>query len=34
MNFKKLRSIDLRRLALDGVKLHGCLVDADGYQVR
>ncbi len=28
------RTIDLRRLALDGVRLHGHLVDAEGYQVR
>ena len=28
------RTIDLRRLALDGVKLHGRLLDAEGYQVR
>ena len=28
------RTIDLRRLALDGVKLHGRLVDAEGTQVR
>ena len=28
------RTIDLRRLALDGVKLHGHLVDAQGYQVN
>lgn len=28
------RTIDLRRLALDGVKLHGRLVDAEGSQVR
>ena len=28
------RTIDLRRLALDGVKRHGRLVDAEGYQVR
>ncbi len=28
------RTIDLRRLALDGVKLHGRLLDAEDYQVR
>ena len=28
------RTIDLRRLALDGVKLHGRLVDAEGTKVR
>ena len=28
------RTINLRRLALDGVKLHGRLNDAEGYQVR
>ena len=28
------RTIDLRRLALDGVRLHGRLMDAEGYQVR
>jgi putative flavoprotein involved in K+ transport len=28
------RTIDLRRLALDGVKLHGRLEDASGYRVR
>ena len=28
------RTIDLRRLALDGVKLHGHLADAQGYQVN
>ncbi len=28
------RTIDLRQLALDGVKLHGRLVDAQGTQVR
>ena len=28
------RTIDLRRLALDGAKLHGRLKDAEGYQVR
>jgi putative flavoprotein involved in K+ transport len=28
------RTIDLRRLALDGVKLHGRLKDAEGYQVH
>ena len=28
------RTIDLRRLALDGVKLHGRLLDAEGHQVR
>ena len=28
------RTIDLRRLARDGVELHGRLVDAEGYQVR
>ena len=28
------RTIDLRRLALDGVRLHGRLMDAQGYQVR
>ena len=28
------RTIDLRRLARDGVALHGHLVDAEGYQVR
>ena len=27
-------TIDLRRLALDGVKLHGRLEEVDGYQVR
>lgn len=28
------RTIDLRRLALDGVRLHGRLTDADGNEVR
>ncbi len=28
------RTIDLRRLALDGVRLHGRLMDAEGTQVR
>ena len=28
------RTIDLRRMALDGVKLHGRLLDADSHQVR
>jgi putative flavoprotein involved in K+ transport len=28
------RTIDLRRLALDGVRLHGRLTDAEGHQVR
>jgi putative flavoprotein involved in K+ transport len=27
-------TIDLRQLALDGVKLHGRLTEVDGYQVR
>ncbi len=28
------RTIDLRRLALDGVKLHGRLIDAEGHRVH
>ncbi|MHA1528933.1 MAG: flavin-containing monooxygenase [Alphaproteobacteria bacterium] len=28
------RTIDLRRLALDGVRLHGRLMDAEGYRVH
>jgi putative flavoprotein involved in K+ transport len=28
------RTIDLRRLALDGVRLHGRLLEADGYRIR
>lgn len=28
------RTIDLRRMALDGVILHGRVIDADGHQVR